>query len=170
MTDASGGEPVLERRAAGLLRDRELTVATAESCTAGLVVWRLSCVPGASDYLRGGMVAYHLDVKTEVLGVASDTLERHGPVSTETAMEMAGQAARTFNADVGVAVTGVAGPDPHGGREVGAVIVGVARRDDTGRGGVVDAFEFQLTGDRTAIQTGAATAALRALSGTLEED
>jgi nicotinamide-nucleotide amidase len=98
-----------------LLRERGLTLATAESCTGGLVSVRLTDVPGSSDAFVGGIVAYSNDVKAEQLGVPEDVLREHGAVSAETAAAMARGARERLGADVAVSVTGVAGPD--GGTE-----------------------------------------------------
>ena len=104
-----------------------ITVATAESCTGGLVAHALTEVPGSSAYVRGGIVAYANDVKAEQLGVPQAALEAHGAVSAQVAVAMAEGARERLHADLGVGVTGVAGPD--GGTEekpVGLVYVAVA--------------------------------------------
>lgn len=109
-------------RAAGL------TVAVAESLTAGLVCARLADVPGASAVLRGGVVAYATDLKAALLGVDEELLARNGPVDAEVAVQMACGVRDRLRADVAVATTGVAGPDPQGGRPPGTVFVAVATR------------------------------------------
>jgi nicotinamide-nucleotide amidase len=104
-----------------------LTVATAESCTGGLVAHALTEVPGSSAYVRGGIVAYANDVKAELLGVPVGALDAHGAVSAQVAVAMAEGARDRLRADLGVAVTGVAGPD--GGTDekpVGLVYVGLS--------------------------------------------
>jgi PncC family amidohydrolase len=88
-----------------------LTVATAESCTGGLVAAALTAVPGSSGYVRGGVVAYADAVKMAALDVPPAVLEEHGAVSEETALAMAEGARRRLGVDLAVAVTGVAGPD-----------------------------------------------------------
>jgi nicotinamide-nucleotide amidase len=93
-----------------LLRDRSLTLGTAESCTGGLVAARLTGVPGASDVFLGSVVAYANDVKERPLGVPAEVLRAHGAVSAESAAAMAAAARTTLGVDVAVAVTGVAGP------------------------------------------------------------
>src|SRR5439155_710954 len=94
----------------GEARAQGITVATAESCTGGLVAARLTSVAGASDVFRGGLVAYENDVKLSQLNVPEETLAAHGAVSAETAAAMAAGARESLGADVAVAVTGVAGP------------------------------------------------------------
>ena len=85
-------------------------LATAESCTGGMVAERLTSVPGSSDVLLGGIVAYANSVKVRELGVPTETLDRHGAVSAETAAAMAAGARERLGADVAVSVTGIAGP------------------------------------------------------------
>ena len=93
-----------------LLRKHHLTLATAESCTGGLIGHRLTDVPGSSDYFLGGIIAYSNEIKERLLGVKLETLQAHGAVSAETAIEMARGASRVLGADVAVSVTGIAGP------------------------------------------------------------
>src|SRR5205823_3942472 len=94
-----------------LCRERALTLATAESCTGGLVAQRLTSVPGASDVFVGAVVAYSDEVKLRELDVPRGVLDRHGAVSAEAAAAMAAGARARLGADVAVAVTGIAGPD-----------------------------------------------------------
>jgi nicotinamide-nucleotide amidase len=136
-------------------RRQRLSLATAESCTGGLVAARLTSVPGASDVFRGGIVAYENEVKLAPLGVPEETLGAHGAVSAETAAAMAAGARESLEADVAVAVTGIAGPDG-GTREkpVGLVYLHAsAPGADKGR-------ELLLPGDRDAIRRRATAAAL----------
>ena len=95
---------------AALCRERGLTLATAESCTGGLVAARLTSVPGSSDVFLGGVVSYANEVKARALGVPEEVLREHGAVSAETAAAMAAGARARLGADVAVAVTGIAGP------------------------------------------------------------
>lgn len=150
-----------------------LTVATAESLTAGLVAARLADVPGASAVLQGGVVAYQNSVKAGLLGVPADLLERVGAVDPEVARRMAEGARAGLGADVGVATTGVAGPEPHQGRPVGTVWLGVAvperltaALDGLGgeRRGAATAIPLALDGDRQAIREATVAAALAALT------
>lgn len=100
----------VDEQVAELLRTRGLTVAVAESCTGGLLAARLTDRAGASDYMRGGVVAYANDVKIALAGVPSELIERHGAVSDEVAEALAHGARQSLRAAVGVGVTGVAGP------------------------------------------------------------
>ena len=93
-----------------LLRARGLKLATAESCTGGLIADRITNVPGSSAYFLGGFVAYAYEAKVAALGVSWDTLRSHGAVSRETVLEMARGARKALGADLAVAVTGIAGP------------------------------------------------------------
>lgn len=112
-------ELVSEAGAAGL------TVATAESLTAGLIAATVADIPGASAVLRGGLVVYATDLKHRLVGVDSGLLARRGPVDPTVAGQLALGAAQRCGADVGVGVTGVAGPDSQDGHPVGEVWIGV---------------------------------------------
>lgn len=115
-----------------LLKEKGLTLATAESCTGGRVAERMTALPGVSAVYRGGVVSYWTSVKADVLGVPQATLEAHGAVSEETARAMAEGARRVTGADIAVSVTGVAGPDPdERGVPVGIVYIGLATPDGT---------------------------------------
>lgn len=100
----------IEERAGALLHRRGLTLATAESCTGGLLAHRLTNVPGSSNYYLGGVVAYSNRLKETLLAVRPETLRAHGAVSEETAREMAHGARQRLEADVAVSITGIAGP------------------------------------------------------------
>ena len=141
--------------------ERGLTVATAESLTAGLVAATLADTPGASGMLQGGVVAYQNSVKAAVLGVSAELLDAVGSVDAEVAVAMADGARRACGADVGVSTTGVAGPLPHDGKPVGTVFIGVA----TSIGTTAHAYSFQ--GDRPAIRAQANVAALERLLSAL---
>lgn len=92
------------------MRARGLTLAAAESCTGGLVSDRITNVSGSSEYFPGGIVAYSYEAKVNLLGVSWDTLNAHGAVSEETVLEMARGVRKLFNADIGISVSGIAGP------------------------------------------------------------
>jgi len=131
------------------------TVATAESCTGGLVAASITAIPGSSGYFLGGLVTYADDAKTDLLGVPEPMLAAHGAVSAQVARAMASGARERFGATLAVSVTGVAGPD--GGspaKPVGLTYLGLAADDD------VAVQRFLFDGDRAANRTAAATAAL----------
>ena len=116
---------------AQLLR-RGLTLATAESCTGGLVAEKLTAIPGASGIYRGGVVSYWTSVKSDLLQVPREILDTYGPVSEKCARAMAEGVRRLTGADLGVSVTGAAGPDPdERGVPVGIVYIGLATPDGT---------------------------------------
>jgi nicotinamide-nucleotide amidase len=100
----------LEQTIGPLLRSRGLKLATAESCTGGLVADRITDVPGASDYFLGGVVAYAYEAKVAILHVSWDTLQIYGAVSKETVIEMARGVRQLLAADIGISVSGIAGP------------------------------------------------------------
>ena len=131
------------------------TVATAESLTGGLVCAALTDVPGASAVVRGAVVAYATELKAQLLGVDPDLLATGGAVQAEVARQMASGVCRVLGAEVGVATTGVAGPDPQDGRPVGTVFVAVAAE-----GRVVAVRELALAGDRGTIRDRTVEAAL----------
>ena len=109
---------------------RGLTLATAESCTGGLVSDRITNVSGSSEYFPGGIVAYSYEAKASLLGVSWNTLNTHGAVSEETVIEMARGARKLFNANIGISVSGIAGPT--GGlpeKPVGTTWFGLAAND-----------------------------------------
>jgi nicotinamide-nucleotide amidase len=152
------GELVLD-----LCRDRGLTLAAAESCTGGLVAARLTEVAGASDVFRGSVVAYANDVKEHELDVPAEQLERFGAVSAEVAQAMAAGARARLRADVGIAITGIAGPD--GGtpdKPVGLVFVHAVGPDGE------KARRIELPGDREMVRGRATAAALHLVRMVLE--
>ena len=144
----------LESVVGGMLRSRGWTVACAESLTGGSLAARIVHVPDSSDYFAGGVVAYSPDAKRDVLGVSPETLEGPGMVSEACAREMARGARKVFDADVGVATTGVAGPAPLEGHPAGEVWVAVATPD------AEEARRFTAPGDRDHIRRWAEQGAL----------
>ncbi|GAA4471672.1 CinA family protein [Enteractinococcus fodinae] len=113
------------------LTQRQLTLATAESLTAGMLSSVIAAVPGASAVLQGGIVAYNNSVKHRLLGVSADTLAARGAVDSDTAKQMATGVRDRLDADIGIATTGVAGPDPSEGKAVGIVFIALSTVDDT---------------------------------------
>ncbi len=140
-------------------RDRGWRLATAESCTGGLVAAALTEIADSSDVVERGYVTYSNAAKVEMLGVPEPTILAHGAVSAETAKAMAAGAARRAGVDVAVSVTGIAGPG--GGsaeKPVGLVHLGIARRGQGGRG-----EHHIFPGDRAAIRRAALIRALEML-------
>lgn len=144
----------LATAAVALALGKSLTVATAESLTAGMVAASLANTPGASGMLQGGVIAYQNSVKASILGVSTELISAVGSVDGGVAAAMAEGARRACTADVGISTTGVAGPEPHDGKAVGTVFVGVATSTGTG------SFEFSFSGDRQSIREKACEAAL----------
>lgn len=137
------------------LRHRGWTVATAESLTAGMLASTIAEVPGASAVLRGGVIVYATELKHALAGVGEDILARHGAVSAETARALAVGAAERCGANVGIGLTGVAGPDEQEGRPVGTVYIGLSLP-----GRPAWAERLTLSGGRRAIRTAACAAAM----------
>ncbi len=136
-------EETLETAIGKLLKNAGKTLALAESCSGGYISHLITTVPGSSNYLRGTLVPYHNDLKEQLLGVSTGTLEKHGAVSEETVREMATGIKKLFGADFGLASSGIAGPD--GGspdKPVGTVRIACAGPD------FVEAKLLQLTQDR----------------------
>jgi len=153
----------LEQVVARLLEARSASVACAESLTGGGLAMRLSLAPGASAYFKGSAVCYTAESKRDVLGVSEKTLNGPGVVSEECAREMAQGARRIFHADVGVGLTGAAGPEPHGGAPPGTVCVAFATDDRE------ESRKFRAPGDRDQVRRWAEQGALDLLRRYLEE-
>jgi len=131
------------------------TLATAESCTGGMIGAALTSIPGASKVYKGGIISYWSEVKQNLLNVDPEDLEKLGPVSMQVAGSMAQGARQALHADIAISVTGLAGPDgDEFGRPVGTVFVGF----DSGAKTVVKRYCFE--GDRNSIRNQAAKAAL----------
>ncbi|MDA1330608.1 MAG: CinA family protein [Chloroflexi bacterium] len=147
---------ILEEIIGDKLRARGLRLALAESCTGGLVGHRLTNIPGSSTYYMGSVTAYAYEAKVRLLGVAWVTLERHGAVSAETVEEMARGGRRALAADIGISVSGIAGPG--GGtieKPVGLVWMGLSAGDGDW------AQQHHFKGDRVHVKEQAAQAALQ---------
>jgi nicotinamide-nucleotide amidase len=144
---------------------RDLTLATAESCTGGLIAHRITNVPGSSDYFERGFVTYSNRSKTELLGVEPRLLNRYGAVSRQVAREMAFGAKRASGADVGLGITGIAGPvSDESKKPVGLVYIAVCLPDDST---LVEKHNF--AGTRMQIKKQSAEAALALLTQALEK-
>jgi nicotinamide-nucleotide amidase len=138
----------LAKRAGSILKEKNLFIVTAESCTGGLLAATLTDVPGSSGCFERGFVTYSNEAKQEDLGVKIETLEEFGAVSEQVAKEMAEGALRNSHAQIGVAVTGIAGPD--GGSEdkpVGTVCIAWARL-----GELTKTTRLHFDGDRDSIK------------------
>jgi nicotinamide-nucleotide amidase len=148
-------DPLLTDDARGLVADltvRNQSVATAESLTAGLLAATLAGVPGASQVLRGGLITYTEQTKVALAGVAPQILDEVGPVAAPTARALAVGARQRCDATWGVGLTGVAGPEPHGGHAVGTVFMGLA---GPGEGGAIEVVELRFSGTRWDIRISA---------------
>ena len=160
------GEPssAVAARAGRELRARGLTVATAESCTGGLVAKLLTDEPGSSAWFRGSVVAYANDIKRDQVGVPAELLAAKGAVSPEVAQALATGVRQRFGTDLAIGITGIAGPDADGtDKPVGLVFVAVAR------GPQVSVRRFQFAGDRSAVRRQAAEQALELVLAALAE-
>lgn len=154
----------LEITLGDLLRQMGLTLASAESCTGGLLGHLVTNVPGSSDYYLGGMVTYSNKAKAGLLGVRQETLEQHGAVSQETALEMARGVRLAFDAHIGVSISGIAGPA--GGtpeKPVGLVWIGLSVT------GLDTAWRHRFSGDRLSVKEQSAHAALQRVIDYLRE-
>ena len=148
------------QRLAAACREREWRVATAESCTGGLIAAACTAVAGSSAWFERGFVTYSNESKHELLGVPKSLLERHGAVSEPVALAMAEGALARARAELAVAVTGIAGPGGAvAGKPVGTVWLAWARR-----GGPAQARRLQLAGDRAAVRAQTVRGALQQLT------
>ena len=147
----------LQKVVVSLLKEKGLKIATAESCTAGMLSERLTEVSGVSEVFECGVAAYSKEIKHQVLGVPESVLKEKGAVSPETAAAMAIGARRVGEATIGIGITGVAGPDPSEGKEVGTVYVALA---DDRRVWVKKVFAGHGEGDREHIRYVATSHAL----------
>lgn len=121
----------IEEAVVGMLKEHHLKVATAESCTGGLIAKRITDVPGASEVFECGIISYANGIKHKVLGVSEDDLNKYGAVSEPVAKQMAQGALKVSGADIAVSVTGIAGPDSDStGKPVGLVYIGLADKEN----------------------------------------
>lgn len=163
-------DPPVEERIADPLRETDATVATAESCTGGLIGSLLTDVPGSSDYFDRALVTYSYDAKLEQVGVARETLDDHGAVSEPVARAMARGVRDRAGTTWGLSTTGIAGPS--GGsaeKPVGTVFVGVAYAGAWGTGeSFAEVTRYEFDGDRLAVKEQIARQALRDLLAAVE--
>ncbi|TMR93905.1 CinA family protein [Nonomuraea basaltis] len=146
-----------------MLVRRSATVAVAESLTGGLIGAAFTSVSGSSKAFRGGVISYATDLKQELLGVPEELLRREGAVHPEVAAAMATGVAKLCGATYGLAVTGVAGPEPQDGKPVGTVYVAVS-----GPGGEISARELRLVGSRERIRVETVDEVVDLLAGVLK--
>ena len=139
----------LEERVLQLLAEKNMTFASAESCTGGMVAQRLTAIPGASAFFKGGVVVYTEEIKTRLLGIEQKFIDKHGVVSAQVARKMAKRVRKTLKSDLGVGITGWAGPD---GDDVGLVYVALAARGEC----FVRRLQLGKNSDRERIRTLAA--------------
>jgi PncC family amidohydrolase len=157
-------ESSLEVKLGQLLRAHGMRLATAESCTGGLLADRITDIPGSSDYFLGGFVSYAYEAKVASLGVSWDTLHKYGAVSRETVLEMARGARSALGSDIAISVSGIAGPS--GGlpeKPVGTTWIGMTT--PTGE----QAQEYYWNGDRRENKQLSAEAALKMVIEYLEK-
>jgi nicotinamide-nucleotide amidase len=161
---ANGDVGSLAAQAIGLLERGGRTICTAESVTGGLIAAALTSVPGSSAVVRGGIVAYSAGIKSSLLGVPDELLGRVGTVHPDVAAAMARGATVLLGADIAVAVTGIAGPEPVEGKPVGTVYLALALGDNLRN------LPLHLEGDRRQIRHDTVAHALRLLIDMLAED
>ena len=149
---------MIEKIVGDLLREKNFTISCAESCTGGLVTSKLTDIEGSSAYVKGAIVSYTDEVKNKVLQVKPETLEIFSAVSAVTALEMSANVRKIFQTDIGLSVTGYAGP----GGEVGKVFISVADEVD------ISVRKFFFTGSRTEIKNQASDSALKFLEEFLQ--
>ncbi len=154
MRGAAGKRP--EAIIGEALRKKGLKLCAAESCTGGLLSKMITDIPGSSDYFLGGIVAYDNRVKKRLAGVKASTLKRYGAVSGQTALELAEGVRKRLKSDIGVSITGIAGPaGARPGKPVGTVFIGAASDKKT----IVKRFLFK--GNRASIRRLSALEALK---------
>ena len=153
----------LETQIGTLLHQKGLKLATAESCTGGLIGHRITNIPGSSDYFIGGVVVYAYEAKVSLLGVSWDTLNKYGAVSRETVLEMADGTRQRLEADIAISVSGIAGPG--GGlpdKPVGTMWIGLVASDGKW------ARNFHFSGNRQENKAAGAEAALQMVAEYLQ--
>ena len=155
----------LAKKVAHLLKERNMKVATAESCTGGLIGHTITNIPGSSEYYEGGVISYSNALKMNLLGVKEEILAKYGAVSEQTAREMADGIRKKASVDIGIATTGIAGPG--GGtpeKPVGLVYIAIS----TGKGTKVEKHLFH--GNRWENKESTCKAALNLLLNHLEKN
>lgn len=122
---------VLSKEINNLFWKEELTLSTAESCTAGNIASIITAIPGSSRFFKGGIIAYSNEIKENLLGVKPETLEKYGAVSEETVIEMVKGAMKSMNSDCAIATSGIAGPTGGTpGKPVGTIWIAAAKKEE----------------------------------------
>lgn len=140
-------EETLEQKVADMLLKKGMKISTAESCTSGLLSFKLTSISGSSNYYMGGINVYSNYAKIELLGVNRETIEKYGTVSEECAKELASNCRKKFKTDIGVSITGIAGPS--GGTDekpVGLVFIGIDFNDN------INAYKYNFAGTREIVR------------------
>lgn len=153
----------LEKIVGELLREKNLKISCAESCTGGLLTSKLTDIAGSSAYVEGSIISYSNEIKNKILHVKAETLKNFGAVSEETAKEMSANVREIFATDIGVSITGIAGPG--GGtlnKPVGTVYISVATQEK------IFVEKFNFSGTRIEIKNKSAQAALKMLEQILK--
>lgn len=152
------------RKVHEIFKEKGVTLAIAESCTGGLISHFITTLPGASIFFRAGVVSYSEDIKKDMLGVSSDTIEHHGVVSEQTAREMAERVRSITKSDYSLSSTGNLGPDVLEGKKQGQVYIAACGKKGTA------SRELRLTGDREANKKEAALEALKMIVHLVKND
>lgn len=152
---------MIEKIVGDLLCEKKFTISCAESCTGGLLTSKLTDIAGSSAYVKGAIVSYTNEIKNKILQVEEVTLQNFSAVSEETALEMSKNVRKIFDTDIGVSITGYAGP---AGEDVGTVFISVAGEKN------VAVKKFHFAGSRTEIKNQAAESALKFLEDFLKSN
>ena len=146
-----------------LFREKGLTLGSVESFTGGLFARGITAVPGASKFYKGALVTYATEEKVRLLGISQEDVDKYGVVSNEIAYQMAKLGREKLNVDVCVSFTGNAGPDAMEGKPVGEIYIGLATKEK------VEAYRYQLEGNRNKIQEDAISLALALLENNIKK-
>ena len=148
----------LARRVGRILKSKGLSLACAESCSGGLLSHFITNIPGSSRYFKGAIICYSLESKSKLLGINARILSQKGAVSREVALLLAQNVRKVFSSDIGLSITGVAGPSRDQNQNpVGTVFIGISVKNKT------QSFNFRFKGSRLSIKKKASIEALRIL-------
>jgi PncC family amidohydrolase len=146
-----------------ILRERGLTLSVAESCTGGLISHYITTLPGASNFFEAGIISYSAEAKKKILGISPSTIEKHGVVSEDTAIEMAEKIRALTKTDYALSTTGNLGPGVLEGKEKGLIYIAVSNTGQT------ISREFRFTGNREKNKEAASLSALKLLIEVMEK-